>query len=835
MAIDLKTWVPRDTKPTWDWKAKKSAELAHFNVPFAVKEYVQNIVGQILKDLQVREWADWNREDLRQKANEDRDARKRSLVEAYPSLLTGPHGVSLRAQNCLPLYILSANIPIPSKTNLLAAIVLWSTGGPRNALSFFNNHLDDNASFTSFAVDGESTSKHNKWAVGEKGKGFILATQYLAEYIAEYMAKADKRIDHSPPLGISFRVGEQIGELKWKKSHKAASADSLRLILDDLTTRTVEEYLPHRYHQDIDDADDGGQPNLYDNTLKTDKMHNRAVTILKQGAKHRLQYDLDGPDSKSMVKSDEVCITLVGIAFDDTPESLFSAIFGIIPPSFRWRTAGSPDKFLGFTIGINHQHVPFGIRLNRLSVNYHGDLSLSSERVVVLRDHRIFQYRDDLRVALHRAFRTFPDLAIELAHDILKDDHSDAFSGILSPPPDKQCAAEYRTAFEMVWRRQLSTPLKLHPHSSSEENLPLFPQLGLEPVMVKHKVLDILHNSGAYAPVTEYARNCLLTSPPLPDFSGLDRARATLRALLPDLPSGNLSVRKYDNLYPTVVWDAEHNLFALAQPKPCEDHPAEQCLCWIGPVLQDIVKEYKRTEISARKMWRAFAVEMGGDTTIKQVASVTPMDTGGLFQPQFEYLADRPRSASRRFNFESDHVNAIWCSTPPHSTGSPCVFDVLSRRRLAVLPKIFTGQGPVAISDPSPAHVAAVNNMPRAAHTQPTVTQPAALSSLTGASSGPSAPPHNVNEAALNKAALSQLSKALLGFDLVKQHDEIASQLDTQRGTVATREHYIRQLSGFIAENQRQITDLKDNKDLWKYVEEAKEDSDKARKRQRTE
>ncbi|KAJ7241328.1 hypothetical protein B0H12DRAFT_1237053 [Mycena haematopus] len=341
--------------------------------------------------------------------------------------------------------------------------------------------------------------------------------------------------------------------------------------------------------------------------------------------------------SKSIVKPDEVCITIVGIALDDTPECLFSAIFGIIPPSFRWRTAGSPVEFFlhaGQVPRFYHrdQHVPFGIRLNRLSVNYHGDLLLSSERTVVLRDReRILQYILDMHKALHLAFQTFPDLAIELADDILTDDHSDAFSGILSLAPNQGCADEYRTAFETVWRhrRKLSTPLKLHPHSSSEENLSLFPQLGLAPVMVKHKVLDVLYNSGAYAPVTEYARNCLLKSLPLPDFSGLDRVRATLRALLPDLPSGSLSVRDYDKIYPTVVWDAERNLFALARPKPCEDHPAGQCLCWIGPVLQDIVKEYKGTEISARKLWRAFAVEMGGDTTIKQV--VTPMDAGGFF------------------------------------------------------------------------------------------------------------------------------------------------------------------------------------------------------------
>jgi hypothetical protein len=62
--IRLKTWVPRNTKPTYTWKARNSEEMGHFNAAFANKEYVQNIVGQILKDLKVREWSEWEREDL---------------------------------------------------------------------------------------------------------------------------------------------------------------------------------------------------------------------------------------------------------------------------------------------------------------------------------------------------------------------------------------------------------------------------------------------------------------------------------------------------------------------------------------------------------------------------------------------------------------------------------------------------------------------------------------------------------------------------------------------------------------------------------------------------
>jgi hypothetical protein len=194
----------------------------------------------------------------------------------------------------------------------MVAIVLWTTRSAMNALTFFNNHLDANATFESFAVDGESTSKTNQWAVGEKGKGFILATQYLAQEIDEaVVAKATTLSDLPPrlqltngkpapnafPPGLSFRVGEQIGELKWKKSRKVGSADSLRLILDDLTTRTVSEYLPHRFHRGTYYATrsvqsftcphrcrrcpDGGVPEVYEAAMETAEMRDEAATILR--------------------------------------------------------------------------------------------------------------------------------------------------------------------------------------------------------------------------------------------------------------------------------------------------------------------------------------------------------------------------------------------------------------------------------------------------------------------------------------------------------------------------------------------------------------------------
>ncbi|KAJ7886865.1 hypothetical protein B0H14DRAFT_3727890 [Mycena olivaceomarginata] len=588
--VRLKTWVPRNTKPTWDWKAKNSAELGHFTVPFATKEYMQNIVGQILKDLEVREWNDWTREDLRQKTIEERNARKSSLAEA-----SSPARMAYR-----------------SETRTACLCTFYPPTFPFRKNELHGGH-HDSASFDSFAIDGESTSKANEWAVGEKGKGFILATQYLAEYIAK-----SEEGKYSPLLGISFRVGEQIGELKWKKSRKVGSEDSLRVILDDLTTREVGDYLEHRYRLDIDDAFDGGDPDEYDRTMETAKMREKAAKILGQAAKCRSKLGLDGPNGTSVVRSDEACITIIGIAAHHAdPEYLFSRIFGVIPPSSRWRSANGLIEFFlhdGKSPRFYHrdQHVPHGLHLNKLSVNYHGDLSLSSERIMVLNDRvRNSRYRSAMCAAIHLAFRTLPDL------------------GRILVPPNRESAEEYRAAFEKVWRQKISTSLEFHPRTSLEKNLLLFSQLSLEPVIVTPRVLDILHRSGAYMPVSEYARKRLLESCSIPDFGGLDRIRATLQKLLPSVPSENISVRQYDNLYPSVVWDDKHNLFALARPKPCEDHPAEECLCWVGPALHDIAKEYKGNEISLRKLWRAFAVEMGGDTTIKRAPSLTSMDTLG--------------------------------------------------------------------------------------------------------------------------------------------------------------------------------------------------------------
>lgn len=243
-------------KPSWGWKARDCVEIAEvFDYPFAIKEFVQNQVGQILKEKQVREWSDWNREDLRGQTLAKRMAWKKQLATKYPGLMTGPHGAPLRNNNnWLPIYTLTGAVPFhqlkatPYKSDLQICTVLWEHKlSNAKGFSFFNNHLDQNARFTSFVVDGESTSRTNDWAIGEKGKGFMLATQYLREQIDCWEHKEggslqEKMYGH----GISFRVGHQIGELDWKKCNYEGGPDQLRVALDDLTPVDLNAYMKQR-------------------------------------------------------------------------------------------------------------------------------------------------------------------------------------------------------------------------------------------------------------------------------------------------------------------------------------------------------------------------------------------------------------------------------------------------------------------------------------------------------------------------------------------------------------------------------------------------------------
>jgi hypothetical protein len=306
------------------------------------------------------------------------------------------------------------------------------------------------------------------------------------------------------------------------------------------------------------------------------------------------------------VASDEVAITVIGLDKSFSPEYLFSAIYGIIPPAQAWRVPGSPVQFfLATADDISHnpdeltttrfyhrdQYVPYGLHLNRLSINYHGDLNITSDRAAILRDRKVTAYNDAVSSSADEAFRTLPDLALELAFDILSDEHSEGLAYLVSPK-DKSGAGAYHDAFEAAIRKMhpdINDGALIHPMAGSVEES-LFDELGLTPVKVTSKAWDIMAASGAYTSLDEYARQVLLSSPPVEDPKGLERLRVAISVVAPDVPAANVTIRKYDKSTPSVVWDKDNNLFAFAFPPACDEHPTSRCLCWVGPFIEYIQK-----------------------------------------------------------------------------------------------------------------------------------------------------------------------------------------------------------------------------------------------------
>ncbi|KAK6985126.1 hypothetical protein R3P38DRAFT_2402924, partial [Favolaschia claudopus] len=400
-----------------------------------------------------------------------------------------------------------------------------------------NNHLDSGASFESFVLDGESTSKTSEFAVGEKGKGFILATQFRVEHTnADEFDRLphDAKQKHFPVPKVSFRVGSQIGQLKWSRSRRQGAQFALSVLLDDLTTYpTVEAFLEARYHQDVD-ASEEGDPEVYDAGIGNQAKRIQAANqIIERNAKERRKHRLDQPDGTANVRNDEVCITVTDLndMYTLRPEYLFSATFGIIPPLRQWRIAEKDVIFFLAAAGDQprfyhrDQYIQYGVRLNKISVNYHGNLTLSPDRMGVVMDHKLDRYRRELSLNMNLAFATLPDLAVELAADILTDDHSDSFAGMLDPAGNA-AADNYREAFEAAMLREfkpLSQPI--YPYTEDDKDVDLLLQLGFHGVLVPHYAFQVMRKSAAFLPIADYARALLLQSPEIEFYTGLEELR----------------------------------------------------------------------------------------------------------------------------------------------------------------------------------------------------------------------------------------------------------------------------------------------------------------------
>jgi hypothetical protein len=339
-----------------------------------------------------------------------------------------------------------------------------------------------------------------------------------------------------------------------------------------------------------------------------------------------------------------VAVTVVGLEANLTPEFLFSAIYDIIPPLHAWRV---PNSLVEFFVPATYegsgqvsrnalfyhrdQFVPNGFHLSGLSVNYHGNLALTSDRASIdlyrTPPKDKIAYREEMSKSADEGLRTIPELAIALARDILSDSHSDGMAYLVAPR-DKTGANAYKIAFEAAMRELYKIPTApIYP--TTTENAPLCRELGYTPLKVPRRALEIMQESGAYLDIRQHARQTLLSSPPVPDAPGIERLRTAISILAPIVSPENVTIRDYKRSAPSVVWDREKQLFAFAFPPQCDDdsdHPGKPCLCWVGPVLLDAARLYAVGSLQAKELFRGYLLCMSDPTAEATVAGPEPMN-----------------------------------------------------------------------------------------------------------------------------------------------------------------------------------------------------------------
>ena len=228
---------------TFDFKAKDCDELKDLNIGFAVKEFLQNSVGQILKARQIRVWRDWDRQDLTADIPENVQKRqecKSVLIQGASQMFAGVQGSYLaETPSAQPLYVLQKRIPASELQSnrhphdLQVTVILWQFADA-TALTIYNNYLDEDATFDHFVYDGASTSKDSPWAVGLKGKGFILATSYLAQQCSSYRGTSIK----TKHIGVGFNVGSRF----CRANYNGHNPNILKVKREDLRALSFEAF-----------------------------------------------------------------------------------------------------------------------------------------------------------------------------------------------------------------------------------------------------------------------------------------------------------------------------------------------------------------------------------------------------------------------------------------------------------------------------------------------------------------------------------------------------------------------------------------------------------------
>ena len=354
---------------------------------------------------------------------------------------------------------------------------------------------------------------------------------------------------------------------------------------------------------------------------------------------------VEPPQEICRVRPDEVSITVLGIPGPLSPAEAFSSVYGVIPPEHAWRVLPQVDTPIYFfksetahPLFYHRDHlVRTGPTLNRLSINYRGNLDLSADRTSVdTSTHAFGQYKANLSKAAHLAFEFLPDLAVEIALDILTDGGASGstLSRVLQPL-DTRSKETYRAAFVASWRMleptlPASKILYPYPVSSAARDLPLIEELGMigRPVS-DHIMSKILHPSGAYSRIHHHVEKSLLRAPAYNgEVPGLVRLQGAIKSLLPpgsiDPELVNVVSHKYST--PKIAWNPKAKKFYMRVPERCAEHaPGDGCPCWVGPYLFSAMDSWKEKSRSKTKgpsrsaICRAFMHCMDGEGEVPPI------------------------------------------------------------------------------------------------------------------------------------------------------------------------------------------------------------------------
>lgn len=332
----------------------------------------------------------------------------------------------------------------------------------------------------------------------------------------------------------------------------------------------------------------------------------------------------------SFVSKDEVSITVLGLP-RSSPTKVFSGFYGILPLEKAWSLPNSQVQFFKseddeVAFYLRDQIIPYGPTLGHLSVNYHGDMMVTSDRRAVRTSGDTFDaYCEALGDAADKAFRRGgqPALATEIALEILQETAGMqvSISRVLEPA-NAEAGGGYRAAFRRAWKGlnpQAAEDAVFWPYPTSHpDDLEIIEELEMVGCAVSDRVMSILEQSGAYTRIRPHTKTLLLAAPEVQDeVPGLERFRYGLRSVLGQDHLASISMREYSYSTPKILWDPTSREFIFALPDACEKHAdADGCLCWVGPCLFEAVENWKAAQggpgPSMSSICRAFVECMEG-------------------------------------------------------------------------------------------------------------------------------------------------------------------------------------------------------------------------------